>query len=81
MREYQVSQSITGERRLPEAEIAQDGAAYPKGAKRSDTGTQANTYDEGSRTRLELERSNGVFELMLDQFGSLMDTSAKTEQP
>ena len=32
-------------------------------------------------TRLELERSNGVFELMLEQFGSLMDNSAKTQQP
>ena len=32
--------------------------------KKSDVGIKANTYHEGNGTRLELERSNGVFELM-----------------
>ena len=36
------------------------------GAKKSNEGIKADTYHEGNGAKLEFERSNGVFELMIE---------------
>ena len=59
------------------SETTQDATADPK----HDIGVKANMYHEGHGTKLELERSHGVFELLLEQIRSSMDKGVKTEQP